>query len=227
MDLSPLWLSLQTSLCATALTFVAGVLCARWRLGRMGRGTTVLDAIFMLPIALPPSVIGLALLLIFGRTSPVGETLHELGATILFTWPATVLASFVVAFPIMYQTARGAFAQLDPALLDAARIFGRSESRNLWRILLPLAWPGIAAGTILSFLRALGEFGATLMIAGNIPGRTQTAPVAIFFAVEAGEMREALVLSAAVVLLSLAAIALLNSIGAKRKISRRSERTWG
>ena len=212
MDFTPLRLSLQTAVCATAFTFVAGVLCARWRMGREGRIATALDVIFMLPIALPPSVIGLLLLLAFGRSSPVGEILARFNATIIFTWPATVLASFVVAFPIMYQTARGAFAQIDPALLDAARLFGRSEWRNLRRILLPLAWPGIAAGTILSFLRALGEFGATLMIAGNIPGRTATAPVAIFFAVEADDRREAIILSAALLAISLAAIALLNRL---------------
>ncbi len=210
--MGPLRLSLATALCATLLTFVAGVLCARWRLTRRGRGSEVLDTLFMLPIALPPSVIGLALLLTFGRSSPIGELLAHLGWSIIFTWPATVLASFVVSFPIMYQTARGAFAQIDSSLLDAARVFGRSEWSILWKIMLPIAWPGIAAGTILSFLRALGEFGATLMIAGNIPGKTQTAPVAIFFAVEAGERREALILALALLAISLAAIALLNRL---------------
>ena len=212
MALVPLWLSLQTALCATVLTFFCGVLCARWRLERERRFGHLLDALFMLPIALPPSVIGLLLLLVFGRSSPVGEMLAHFGWSLIFTWPATVLASFVVSFPIMYQTARGAFRQIDPNLLDAARLFGGSEWRNLRRILLPLAWPGIAAGIILSFLRALGEFGATLMLAGNIPGRTQTAPLAIFFAVEAGEEREAILLSAALIILSLGAIALLNRL---------------
>jgi molybdate transport system permease protein len=210
--MGPLRLSLATALCATLLTFVAGVLCARWRLRRTGRLCAVLDAVLMLPIALPPSVVGLALLLTFGRNSPLGAALAEMGWSIIFTWPATVLASFTVAFPIMYQTARGAFAQIDGSLLDAARVFGRSEWSILWRIMLPIAWPGIAAGAILSFLRALGEFGATLMIAGNIPGKTQTAPVAIFFAVEAGERREALLLALALLAISLAAIALLNRL---------------
>ena len=213
MAFEPLWLSLKTALCATLLTFVLGILAARWRLAVRGRWGEVIDTFFMLPIALPPSVVGLGLLLIFGRSSPLGQMLANLGWSIIFTWPATVLASFVVAFPIMYQTARGAFRQIDPALLDAARIFGRGEWRILRRILLPLAWPGIAAGTILSFLRALGEFGATLMIAGNIPGRTQTAPVAIFFAVEAGEQREAIILSLALIALSLLAIVLQNRVG--------------
>ena len=212
MGLTPLRLSLQTALCATLLTFLAGVLCARWRLHRRGPASQMLDAFLMLPIALPPSVIGLALLLIFGRQSPVGDLLARLGWSIIFTWPATVLASFVVSFPIMYQTARGAFRQIDPSLLDAARVFGRSEWSILWKIMLPIAWPGIAAGAILSFLRALGEFGATLMIAGNIPGRTATAPVAIFFAVGADDRREAIILSAAMLGISLAAIALLGRL---------------
>ena len=212
MGLTPLRLSLQTALCATLLTFLAGILCARWRLDRRSAAGQVLDALFMLPIALPPSVVGLALLLIFGRSSPLGEMLARVGWSIIFTWPATVLASFVVAFPIMYQTARGAFQQIEPSLLDAARVFGRSEWSILWKIMLPIAWPGIAAGAILSFLRALGEFGATLMIAGNIPGRTATAPVAIFFAVEAGERREALIFAAALLGISLAAITLLGRL---------------
>lgn len=210
--MGPLRLSLATALCATVLTFIAGVLCARWRLQQRGRLWPLLDTLFMLPIALPPSVVGLALLLTFGRSSPLGELLAQLGCAIIFTWPATVLAAFVMAFPIMYQTARGAFAQIEPSLLDAARVFGRSEWSILWKIMLPIAWPGIAAGAILSFLRALGEFGATLMIAGNIPGKTQTAPVAIFFAVEAGERREALILSLALLAISLAAITLLNRL---------------
>ncbi|MDB6174933.1 MAG: molybdenum transporter, permease protein [Chthoniobacteraceae bacterium] len=210
--MSPLWLSLQTAFVATFLTMIVGVLCARWRMKREGALSHLLDTLFMLPIALPPSVVGLLLLLIFGRSSPIGQMLAHLGWSIIFTWSATVLASFVVSFPIMYQTARGAFQQIDPSLLDAAKLFGRSDWRTFRRIILPLAWPGLAAGTILSFLRALGEFGATLMIAGNIPGRTQTAPVAIFFAVDAGEQREAIALAFALLLLSLGAIIILNRL---------------
>lgn len=215
MESSPLWLSLKTALTATVLTFVFGVLLARWRQRIRGRAGEVIDTLFMLPIALPPSVVGLCLLLVFGRSSPLGEWMAQGGWSIIFTWEATVLASFVVAFPIMYQTARGAFQQIEPSLLDAARLFGRSEWRILYRIVLPLAWPGIAAGILLSFLRALGEFGATLMIAGNIPGRTQTAPVAIFFAVEAGDWNAAIWLAAALMAFSLGAIVWLNRLSAR------------
>jgi molybdate transport system permease protein len=208
--MGPLWLSIETALCATALTFFCGIVFARWRVGMRSWFRHVLDVGFMLPIALPPSVVGLLLLLGLGRSSPIGAVLAHWQTQIVFTWPAAVIASFVVSLPIMYQTARGAFAQIDPSLLDAARIFGRGEWRIVWRIMLPVAWPGIAAGCILSFLRALGEFGATLMIAGNIPGRTQTAPVAIFFAVESGDVGGAMALSVAVIALSLAAIVVLN-----------------
>ena len=218
MDSAPLLLSLKTACVATMFTFFLGILCARWRLGRTSRAVHLLDALLMLPIALPPTVLGLGLLLLFGRSSPVGEMLARVGCSIVFTWPATVLASLVVSFPIMYQTARGAFQQIDPSLLDAGRLFGRGEWSLLWRIMLPLAWPGIAAGALLSFLRAIGEFGATLMIAGNIPGTTQTAPIAIFFAVDAGEKREALVLSLA--LLGLSFAALLLASGLTRRLER-------
>lgn len=171
-----------------------------------------LDGALMLPVALPPTVVGLGLLMIFGRDSPLGETLARLGATIVFTWPAAVLAATVMALPIMYQSARAAFVQLDAGLLDTARIFGFSEARLLWQIMLPLAWPGVAAGTVLAFLRALGEFGATLMLAGNIPGKTQTAPMAIFFAAEAGERRAPLLWTAVICVIAISVICLVNRL---------------
>lgn len=206
MDWSPIAISLQTALSATALTLVAGVSAARWRMGRNGRWIEFLDAVLLLPLALPPTVVGLVLLMIFGRQSPVGELLASMGAAVVFSWPATVIAAFVVAFPIMYQTAKGAFLQINNELVDSARVFGFSERRILWQVMLPLAWPGILAGLILSFVRGLGEFGATLMLAGNIPGRTQTIPIAIFFHVEAGDMTSAIVLAAIVVAISVIAL---------------------
>lgn len=206
-DFWPLWISLKTAVAATAIAFLAGVLGARWRLARRGLLAQGIDGLIMLPLALPPTVVGLALLLVFGRASPVGALLARFGATLVFTWPATVLAATVVGLPIMYQSARAAFTQIDSSLLDTARIFGFSEWQILWRIMLPLAWQGLAAGLVLTFLRALGEFGATLMLAGNIPGQTQTAPIAIFFAVEAGERAQPIlwaliILAVAVTILS-------------------------
>lgn len=212
MDWAPVWVSLRTAICATLVTVVLGVLAARWRLRRRGLAVEMLDGVLLFPLALPPTVVGLLLLLIFGRQSPVGSLLASFGVSVIFTWPATVIAAVAVAFPIMYQTSKAAFLQLDTELLDASRVFGYSERRILWQIMLPLAWPGILAGVILTFVRALGEFGATLMLAGNIPGRTQTIPIAIFFHVEGGDMMGAALLAGVIVLISAAGLLCLTRL---------------
>lgn len=190
-DLSPIWISLATSLAATAITFVAGISAAAWRERRIGAVFVLLDGIFLLPLVLPPTVVGFLLLLLFGRNGPVGRIFLAMGTTVVFSWPATVIAAAVVSFPLMYITARAALAQVDPELMNAARTLGASEWRAFRRVAIALAAPGILAGTILSFARAFGEFGATLMLAGDIPGRTETIPLAIYFAVEANEMSRA------------------------------------
>jgi molybdate transport system permease protein len=192
MDWSPLWISLATSITATLLTFALGLAAAVWRERRTGPYAALVDGIFLLPLVLPPTVVGFFLLLLFGRNGPLGRLFAVVGATIVFSWPATVISATVVAFPLMYLTARAALEQVDANVLQAARTLGASEWRVFRQVALPLAWPGILAGTILSFARALGEFGATLMIAGNIPGRTETIPIAIYFAVEADEIQRAL-----------------------------------
>jgi molybdate transport system permease protein len=204
MDLSPLWISLATSVTATAITFVIGLAAAVWRERYASPAMALVDGIFLLPLVLPPTVVGFLLLLLFGRNGPLGKLLLHFGATIVFSWPATVIAAAVVAFPLMYLTSRAALEQVQPELLQAARTLGASEWRVFREIALPLAWPGVLAGTILSFARALGEFGATLMIAGNIPGKTETIPIAIYFAVEADEMQRALSWCAVDVVISLA-----------------------
>ena len=191
MDWSPLLISLATSLAATAVTLVAGLAAAAWRQNRAGAGAALIDGIFILPLVLPP-VVGFLLLLLFGRNGPLGQLLLQFGATVVFSWPATVIAATVVSFPLMYITARAALEQVDPHLLQAARTLGASEARIFREVALPLAWPGVLAGTILSFARALGEFGATLMLAGNVPGKTETIPIAIYFAVEANEIQRAM-----------------------------------
>jgi molybdate transport system permease protein len=191
MDWSPLWISIATSVTATVIVLVVGLTAAAWRESRTGAVTTVLDGFLLLPLVLPPTVVGFLLLLLLGRNGPLGKLFLKFGATIVFSWPATVIAAAVVAFPLMYLTARAALEQIDPTLLQAARTLGASEWRVLREVALPLAWPGVLAGTILSFARALGEFGATLMLAGDIPGRTETIPIAVYFAVEANEMQRA------------------------------------
>lgn len=169
-----------------------------------------LDGLLTLPLVLPPTVVGFFLLLIFGRRSFTGQLLEKIGVTIVFSWPATVIAATVVAFPLMYRTSLGALEQVNPTLLQAARTLGGSEWVVFRRVQLPLAGPGVLAGTVLAFARAMGEFGATLMLAGNIPGRTQTMPIAIFSAAESGDMRGALLWVGLIVAISLAIIRLLH-----------------
>ena len=145
-----------------------------------------MDGLFTLPLVLPPTIVGFFLLIIFGKNSFIGQFLGDIGASVVFTWVGAVIASTVVAFPLMYRTARGAFEQLDESLLNAGRTLGMTEWTLFMKIMLPNSIPSIMAGAVLAFARALGEFGATIMLAGNIPGRTQTVSVAIYTAVQAG-----------------------------------------
>lgn len=209
-DLSPLWISLKTAFVATIFAFLVGIAAARWMYGYRGKAKGLIDGLFTLPLVLPPTVIGFLLLLLLGRNSPVGQLLKHLGITIIFSWSATVIAATVVAFPLMYKTVLSAFEQIDKDLIHCARTLGASEWRIFWQILLPLALPGVVSGTILAFARALGEFGATLMLAGSIPGKTQTMPIAIFFAAEAGKMGEALNWVLLMVAIALLVIATIN-----------------
>jgi molybdate transport system permease protein len=192
MDWSPVWISLETSVTATLIVMVVGLAAAAWRERHNGPVMALVDGLFLLPVVLPPTVVGFFLLLLFGRNGPLGKLLLRFGQTVVFSWPATVIAAAVVSFPLMYLTSRAALEQVDPHFLQAARTLGASEWRVFREVALPLAWPGILAGTILSFARALGEFGATLMLAGNIPGKTATIPIAIYFAVEADDVQHAL-----------------------------------
>ncbi len=210
-DLSPLWISIATSSAATVLVFVLGIGAAHGMNRYRGPWRGLMDGVLILPLVLPPTVIGFLLLLTFGRKSPLGQALEQLGLQIAFSWPATVIAATVVAFPLMYRTVLAAFDQVNPNLLDAARTLGASEWRVFTRIQVPLALPGIVAGAVLAFARALGEFGATLMLAGNIPGRTQTMPMAVFFAVEGGNLPLALSWVLLLVALSLGIVWSLNS----------------
>lgn len=212
LELSPLWISLKTVLTATMIAFCLGITVARWMFVYQGKAKVWLDALLTLPLVLPPTVVGFFLLLLFGHNSLFGYFCSLIGVEIIFSWTATVIAATIVAFPLIYRTTLGAFGQIDLNLLGAARTLGASEWDVFWRVTLPLAWQGILAGTILAFARALGEFGATLMLAGNIPGQTQTIPIAIFTASEAGEMNEALAWVLIIVAISLATIVGLNYV---------------
>lgn len=217
MDWSPLWISLKTSCAATVIAFFLGIFAANFTVRLRGRSRAILDGLFTLPMVLPPTVLGFFLLVVFGRNSPIGKALMGIGIRIIFSWEATVIAAAVVAFPLIYRTVRASFEQIDRTVLDAARTLGLSERTIFWQIMLPMAAPGAAGGTILGFARALGEFGATLMIAGNIPGRTQTIPVAIYFASEGGDMKTALLWVLIIVGISFAVILAMNAIGSKQK----------
>jgi molybdate transport system permease protein len=181
MNWSAFWLSLQVTAVATVLMMAIGLPLALLLARRRFRGATLVEALVSLPLVLPPTVVGYYLLLALGRGSPLVEWF---GWRILFTWGAAAIASAVVGLPLLVLSARAAIAGVDPALENAARTLGSSEPMVLWRITLPLARRGILAGLVLASARALGEFGATLMVAGNIPGRTQTLPLAIYDAVQ-------------------------------------------
>lgn len=219
-DASPLIISLATTCAATVATFFLGMIAARIMYDVRGGIRAWMDGLLTLPLVLPPTVVGFFLLLIFGRRSFIGLALEHVGLTIAFSWPATVIAATVIAFPLMYRTTLGAFEQVNPTLLQAARTLGASEWTVFRRVLLPLAGPGVIAGTVLAFARALGEFGATLMLAGNIPGRTQTMPIAIFSSAEAGDMHTAFLWVCLIVIFSLAIIRLLNVQKKTRQIER-------
>ena len=218
-DLSPLWISLKTASIATLMTFFLGIAAAYWMWEYKGKGKSLIEGIFVAPLILPPTVVGFLLLLLFGKNGPFGKLLLELNINIVFTWYAAVITATVVAFPLMYRTALGAFEQIDGNLLRAAKTLGATDGTVFWRISLPLALPGLVAGTILAFCRALGEFGATLMLAGNIPGETQTLPMAIYFAVEGGAMNEAWVWVLVILGITLSAITGVN-LWAEKKAGR-------
>ena len=209
MELSPLIITLETASAATIVTFFAGIGLAL-AVVRMRRFQGLADALITLPMVLPPTVVGFFLLLAFGKRSAIGKFLLQFDITLVFTWKATVIAAIIVSLPLMYRTARGAFEQIDPNILAAARTLGVSEWRIFWHVLVPNARSGILAGLVLSFTRAIGEFGATIMFAGNIPGVTQTMSTAIYAAVQANDYGLAFQWAMAVVGFSLFFVVLMN-----------------
>ncbi|KHE68297.1 molybdate ABC transporter permease subunit [Halobacillus sp. BBL2006] len=192
MDASPLWLSLKIATIATVIVFVCGIILSRLISRKLFPGKSIVESILLLPLVLPPTVVGFGLLYLFGKNGWIGKWLLEwFDVQVVFTWIGAVIAAIVVSFPLMYQSASAAFQNYDPNIENAALTMGASKLKVFFTISLPLAWPGLLAGLVLTFARALGEFGATLMIAGYIPGETDTIPLAIYFAVEAGRMEQA------------------------------------
>jgi molybdate transport system permease protein len=208
MDLAPLWLSLRVASLATLGIIAVGTPAALWLARANFRGKSLVSGVLALPLVLPPTVLGFALLNLLGRRAPVGMWLESaLGVSLVFHWSGAVVASAVAAFPLFLLPARAAFEAVDPALEDAARLLGRSEGSVLAAVTWPLAWRGVAAGATLAFVRALGDFGATLMVAGDIPGATRTASLAIYDAVQVGRHGEAATLAAVLAGLSVVALA--------------------
>lgn len=211
IDFFPLWLSLKTAGISTLFVFFIGVFLAYIIARRTFFGKSVVEAMFLLPLVLPPTVVGFGLLYLFGKKGIIGRLLMDwFDFQIVFTWYGALLASIVVSFPLMYQSAAAAFSQYDVNVENAARTMGKSKWEVFWTISFPLAWPGLLAGLVLAFARGLGEFGATLMLAGHIPNVTDTIPLAIYFAVESGKMDEAKFWVTIIVALGFFAILWLN-----------------
>lgn len=199
----PIKLSLQVSVLSSLIVILLGVAAAWWVSRKSFKGKTLLETAFMLPLVLPPTVVGFILLVMLGRKSWFGQWIEWLfDAPIIFTWWAAVIASVVVAFPIVYQTMKVGFSSVERDLEEAARSTGANEWQVFRYITLPLTYRSLVSAYILGFARGLGEFGATLMIAGNIPGKTQTIPTAIFVAVDAGNMTMAWAWTGAMIIIS-------------------------
>lgn len=219
LDWSPLLISLKTGIVATIISFFLGILAARKVVQAPLKVKAVFDGLLTLPMVLPPTVAGFFLLLIFSTRRPVGAwLLDSFDIKVIQSWAGCVIAATVIAFPLMYRNARAAFEQLDANLVYAARTLGMPEWKIFWKVVLPAAGPGVAAGTVLTFARALGEYGATSMLAGNIPGKTGTISQKIAMVIQDGDYKTAGVWVAIVLLLAFLLIVLMNlALGRKRK----------
>lgn len=216
IDWSPLFISLKTGILATILAFFLGIGAARLIMKLDNTAKAILDGILTLPLVLPPTVAGFFLLLIFSLRRPFGRFLFErLDFKLVQTWPGCVMAAFVIAFPLMYRNARAAFEQVDVTMIHAGRTLGLSERKIFWKIVVPIAAPGLASGTVLAFARAIGEYGATTMLAGNILGKTRTVSVAIATEVAAGNWDTAAFWVCVIVALSFIIVAVINYISGK------------
>lgn len=219
LDWSPLFISLKTGVVAMFISFFLGIFAARKVVKATPGKKAVIDGILTLPMVLPPTVAGFFLLLLFSRRRPLGEFLFEqFDFKVVQTWPGCVIAATVIAFPLMYRNARAAMEQIDMNLVYAGRTLGMSDTKIFWTVIVPTAGPGIASGTILTFARALGEYGATSMLAGNIPGKTGTISQKIAMVIQDGDYLTAGIWVAIVMIIAFAVIFLMNIIsGSKMK----------
>jgi molybdate transport system permease protein len=220
VDWFPVRLSFEVAIVATVIALVIGVAIA-WLLARKNiAGKDAIDAVITLPLVLPPTVLGYYLLVLLSRRSPLGHLFDSIGIQLTFTVTAAIIAATIHALPLMIKSVRASFEDIDRTFEHSARLLGSSEWRVFWRITMPLARRGILAATVLAFARALGDFGVTIMIAGNIPGRTQTAAVAIYDAVQAGRNNYALLLVVIISVLSVLVLYTTNKLSRPRYIDR-------
>lgn len=218
--ISPIIISIKIALVATVITVIFGTALGMLFVRKKFPGKDVLEVIITLPMIMPPSITGYILLLIIGRKGIIGKFLQDnFGINLIFTWQAACIAAAVVSLPLMYQSCKSAFMGVDKTYEDAARTLGADEWKIFRKVTLPLAWPGLVSGVVLSFARALGEFGATLMVAGNIPGKTENIPIATYFAVESNNLQKANFLMGVVVLFSFITIFSLNRWLRSRRIN--------
>ena len=211
---SPLWISLKTGVAATTIAFFLGIFCARKIMKLKPASRAVLDGILTMPLVLPPTVAGFFLLLIFSLRRPFGSFLMEtFDFKVVQTWKGCVIAAAVIAFPLMYRNARAAFEQVDANLVYAARTLGMSEIKIFWKVVIPSAGPGILSGTILTFARAMGEYGATSMLAGNIPGKTGTISQKIAMVIQDGDYGTAGFWVVVIMLIAFFVVLVMNLLG--------------
>ena len=215
MDLSPLWITCKVAFTATVIATILAVPLAAL-VGSMKRGKRIIDTLLSLPLVLPPTVVGFFLLILFGFNSAVGRFFDRIGIDIIFTVKGAVIASVVVALPIIYRPARAAFEQIDQDLIDAARLMGYVRFRLFIKVYVPLCFSEIVTGVILAFARSIGEFGATIMVAGNIPGRTRTMSVAVYTAMQSGNRTLAYQWTAIILCMSFVVLLILDLLAGKQ-----------
>lgn len=225
LDFSPLWISLKTGVAATVICFFLGIFVARKVIQAGPKVKAVADGLLTLPMVLPPTVAGFLLLLIFSRRRPVGMFLFEnFDIKVVQSWLGCIVAATVIAFPLMYRNARAAFEQVDINLIYAGRTLGMKEREIFWKVVMPNAGPGIVSGTILTFARALGEYGATSMLAGNIPGKTGTISQKIAMVIQDGDYVTAGIWVIIVTVIALVVIAVMNLVSSRTKGMRQIKR---
>ena len=224
LDWSPLFISIKTGIVATIFSFFLGIYAARKVVKTTPGKKAIIDGILTLPMVLPPTVAGFFLLLIFSRRRPFGIFLFEnFGIKVVQTWLGCIIAATVISFPLMYRNARAAMEQIDVNLIYAGRTLGMSDTEIFWKVVIPTAGPGIASGTILTFARALGEYGATSMLAGNIPGKTGTVSQKIAMVIQDGDYKTAGFWSVVVLLVGFLTMTAMNLLGNRRK---KNQKQW-